>query len=90
MIETQVLITVFKFFGFLPGNHFLEEDFTFQWKSYFSVGGILFLTGGHPMGGIGFDVGGYQKNYRIGADSQWEKLPQGNSNSYDDLVLKIT
>ena len=61
MIETQVLITVFKFFGFLPGNHFLEEDFTFQWKSYFSVGGILFLTGGHPMGGIGFDVGGYQK-----------------------------
>ena len=45
MIETQVLMTVSTFWGFLSRNHFLKGGFPFQW-------GDLFFScrGDHRMG----------------------------------------
>ena len=57
MIETQVLMTVSDFSRFFSRNHFLEEGFTFQLGVCFSHGRASFLSGEHPMGGIGFDGG---------------------------------
>ena len=41
----------------------------FQWgKFVFQMGGASFLSkgGGHPMGGINFDGGGFEKKCRMG------------------------
>ena len=53
----------FWFLGFFSRNHFLKGGFTFQWGrggGCFSDGG-WFLSGGHPIGAIGFD-GCFSKN----------------------------
>ena len=54
MIETQVLMIVSNFSGFI-----LERGFTFNWGGgWFWDGGTPFLSGGGGMGDIGFDGGG--------------------------------
>ena len=48
-----------QFFRVFSRNPILQRGFIYQWgEGYFSDGGSSFLSGGCPMGSIGFDGGG--------------------------------
>ena len=65
MSETEVLMAVTDFSGRFSRNHFLEGGF--NWRGgCFSVSGFILKWTGCPVWAIGFDVGGGQKNHRMG------------------------
>ena len=64
MIETQVLMIVSNFSGFI-----LERGFTFNWGGgWFRDGGTPFLSGGGGAWGTLVLMGGegFEKNHRMG------------------------